>query len=614
MRRLFKDSSGSETSVLVGQSSSASTSGCLDDQMGDKVMTKSEIASACEIGAKVENAKYGANDNARRAGSLSVPISPEGPGTIECAERDAPVSHRKTRKHRRAKSAILGSLGRYRGTHRPKTDSMDGVDPVVQLKSREVYQNIKSLETRDTHAFVGKRRGIRNLGNSCFLSAAIQCFVSTPGIVDNLLPNLGAFIQEHKTVDGENGDAQKESNGACEDQGENRNDIESSDAENETSKDDTDVNLNKNNEPQDTNVLGMQQNQTQGKPEPGKLAQVFSDIIKQLYINTDAPQGADITPLIQILRRFPAVSDYVDGSQQDGQEVLMALMDLLHDDLRSDAKNEPDDGALDANIDKSDNVEVEKADKLWRVCHLKSPSIISDTFMGQLQSSVICGSCNTCFTTYEPFLELSLSLAPKSSKSLASWLGLGTMTLKDCLFEYTSEDKLEGEELFSCEKCNSKTEAIKKLRLHRLPEALILHIKRFKYKGTNIEKLENFVKFPLKGLDIRDHTSFECPHPPEDCIYDLYAAANHTGSLTMGHYLANSLVACENASSRSMEESWVQFNDELVKNITAETVISANAYILFYKRRKFSNPEAAAAAYQNLDILDRRQWIGNKKI
>jgi len=608
MRRLFKDSSGSEASVLVGQqSSSASTSGCLDDQMGDKVMSKDDALAVCEVGDSL--AKYAAgSDAAKRAGSLSAPISPEGPGAIECAEKEVPISHRKARKHRRTKSAILGSLGRYRGSHRTKRgDSVDGAEPAVQLKSKEVYQDIKSLETRENHAFESKRRGIRNLGNSCFLSAAIQCFVSTPGIVDNLLPNLGSYISEHNALDQENKDGKKEQKSeGQEDLVKDETGAESFPVENGTSCEDD------NHEPHDSSIASVQEKQ-EGKPEPGQLAKVFSDIIKQLYIHTDGAQGADIFPLIQILRRFPAASDYVDGSQQDGQEVLMALMDLLHEDLKVSTKDESSCCTIDATIGKSDNSEAEKANKIWKTCHLKSPSIISDTFMGQLQSSVICGTCNTCFTTYEPFLELSLSLAPKSSKSLASWFGLGTVTLKDCLFEYTSEDKLEGEELFSCEKCNSKTEAIKKLRLHRLPEALILHIKRFKYKGANIEKLENFVKFPLKGLDIRDHTSFECPHPPEDCIYDLYAAANHTGSLTMGHYLANSLVASKKASG-SIEESWTQFNDELVKNITAETVVSANAYILFYKRRKFSNPEAASIAYKNLDILDQRQWIGNHKL
>ncbi len=143
-------------------------------------------------------------------------------------------------------------------------DSLDDTDPVVQLKSKEVYLDIKSLEIRENHGFVSKRRGIRNLGNSCFLSAAIQCFVSTPGIVDNLLPNLGTFICEHNTPTGESSDMQKESNGASEGQEENKDGTESSGAENETSSKD------ENHETQDIGIPSQKQNQREDKPEPGQ--------------------------------------------------------------------------------------------------------------------------------------------------------------------------------------------------------------------------------------------------------------------------------------------------------------------------------------------------------
>ncbi len=48
-----------------------------------------------------------------------------------------------------------------------------------------------------------------------------------------------------------------------------------------------------------------------------------------------------------------------------------------------------------------------------------------------------------------------------------------------CLPAWTG---LQGAEAFYCEKCKDKTAATKQLRLHRFPEVLVLHIKRFKYK------------------------------------------------------------------------------------------------------------------------------------
>ena len=57
---------------------------------------------------------------------------------------------------------------------------------------------------------------------------------------------------------------------------------------------------------------------------------------------------------------------------------------------------------------------------------------------------------------------------------------------------------MQGDEAFKCEVCDEKTEATKRLRLYRLPQVLLLHIKRFKYSGSSREKLTNNVTFPVK--------------------------------------------------------------------------------------------------------------------
>ena len=49
-----------------------------------------------------------------------------------------------------------------------------------------------------------------------------------------------------------------------------------------------------------------------------------------------------------------------------------------------------------------------------------------------------------------------------------------------------------------------KCEATKRLLLYRLPQVLMLHIKRFKYSGSSREKLTNNVTFPIK---VQTHTS-----------------------------------------------------------------------------------------------------------
>ena len=56
-------------------------------------------------------------------------------------------------------------------------------------------------------------------------------------------------------------------------------------------------------------------------------------------------------------------------------------------------------------------------------------------------------------------------------------------------------------------------------------------------------KLNAMIQFPLEGLDMRRH--LESPEGDEsfsesgDCVYDLYAVCNHSGTLQGGHYIGN---------------------------------------------------------------------------
>jgi ubiquitin carboxyl-terminal hydrolase 4/11/15 len=65
----------------------------------------------------------------------------------------------------------------------------------------------------------------------------------------------------------------------------------------------------------------------------------------------------------------------------------------------------------------------------------------------------------------------------------------------------------------------------------------------------------------------------------EPVLYDLYAVSNHSGALGGGHYTAY----CKNL----IDMNWYSFNDSSIRKIdnVEETVISPQAYVLFYRRR-----------------------------
>ena len=75
----------------------------------------------------------------------------------------------------------------------------------------------------------------------------------------------------------------------------------------------------------------------------------------------------------------------------------------------------------------------------------------------------------------------------------------------------------------------------------------MVHLKRFSFKGPFTDKIESFVDFPMKDLDLTSYMPFvdanlEARLPPDDARaqippfkYDLYAVTNHFGSLSSGH-------------------------------------------------------------------------------
>ena len=56
-----------------------------------------------------------------------------------------------------------------------------------------------------------------------------------------------------------------------------------------------------------------------------------------------------------------------------------------------------------------------------------------------------------------------------------------------------------------CPKCKTKRRASKKLSLARLPPVLLIHLKRFEANGRFSDKVDTFVEFPMKSLDMTDY-------------------------------------------------------------------------------------------------------------
>ena len=132
---------------------------------------------------------------------------------------------------------------------------------------------------------------------------------------------------------------------------------------------------------------------------------------------------------------------------------------------------------------------------------------------------------------------------------------------------------------------------MKTMELWRLPNVLIVHLKRFEFKhALRRDKLDTLVDFPLDRLDMTKHcashgsSSFVDDKVP--AIYDCFAVVNHFGRMGFGHYTAYARSWDETCIS----DNWALFDDSSVREVGdgRGTVVSPAAYVLLYRRRTFN--------------------------
>ncbi|QHN86509.1 Ubiquitin carboxyl-terminal hydrolase [Arachis hypogaea] len=162
-----------------------------------------------------------------------------------------------------------------------------------------------------------------------------------------------------------------------------------------------------------------------------------------------------------------------------------------------------------------------------------------------------------------------LKYGPVSKKARTEPLSLYT-----CLEAFLREEPLVPEDMWYCPQCKERRQASKKLDLWRLPEVLVIHLKRFSYSRSMKHKLETFVNFPVHDFDLTNYVANK--NNSRRQLYELYALTNHYGSMGSGHYTAHIKLLDENR--------WYNFDDSHISPISEDDVNTAAAYVLFYRR------------------------------
>jgi ubiquitin C-terminal hydrolase len=212
-------------------------------------------------------------------------------------------------------------------------------------------------------------------------------------------------------------------------------------------------------------------------------------------------------------------------------------------------------------------------------------------FMGSLHSVLSCQHCNTVLASkIDPFLDLSLTLPQQKAVRVVRGQP-APLRLHACLSHFTRCEALATSQTV-CQVCHANNPPVlKQLKVHALPQTLVVHFKRFNWTSAVFPspvlciKARRYVQFPLRGLCLDEFLSDTCEQ--RNALYDLSCVVVHHGKrIDHGHYTCYCLNVPENR--------WYHFDDEHVTQVRDEVVARCEAYLLFYSKRGGSAKELKA--------------------
>nr|CCA25244.1 ubiquitinspecific protease putative [Albugo laibachii Nc14] len=205
---------------------------------------------------------------------------------------------------------------------------------------------------------------------------------------------------------------------------------------------------------------------------------------------------------------------------------------------------------------------------------LASTTMIPRIFGGKLKSSLKCVKCSYVSEHLEDFQDLSLEIHN------------GIQTITEAIDHFTAVEKLDETNAWKCTKCRLFNRAEKGLTIAEYPNVLVIQLKRF--DGFLGGKLKKHISFPLE-LALPNTCKSKSQNRTK---YTLYAILVHAGHSTdCGHYYA-----FVKGSSRQ----WYEMNDDSVRWVSADTVLSQRAYMLFYSRVIDKDTKPATTSISNV--------------
>ncbi|KAG9452791.1 hypothetical protein H6P81_005695 [Aristolochia fimbriata] len=251
------------------------------------------------------------------------------------------------------------------------------------------------------------------------------------------------------------------------------------------------------------------------------------------------------------------------GAQSDPVEFMSWLLNTLHADLKGSKKNSSSiihkcfQGELEVVKDIQVKGFIEREDGQ------NNESMAED---GTDRPTVVTE------TSRMPFLMLGLDLPPPPLfKDVMEKNIIPQVPLFNILKKFDGESVTE-----VVRPCVARM----RYRVTKLPQYLILHMRRFTRNNFFIEKNPTLVNFPVKNLELKDYIPLPSPKENEKLRskYDLIANIVHDGKPGEGFYRV--------FVQRKSEELWYEMQDLHVAETLPQMVALSETYMQIYEQQQ----------------------------
>jgi ubiquitin C-terminal hydrolase len=454
----------------------------------------------------------------------------------------------------------------------------DKAPTYASIVSSQPPSSPKSDKKSLTHRINKKPVGLDNLGNSCYMNSALQCLAHIPQLTNFFLDSLNY----HHMDDGEHTD-------------------------------------------NDWNPFD----------KVGEVTGAYADLLWKLWRCEENDESYDSLKPNRIKKKIgDKDSRFSTNDQQDAQEFMSFFLDAIHEELKS--KNQNDRNTIikqlffgeitsiitctACNKEESTthpisflSIPLNRQERTFWVSFIPKKGQSEEAYVvapisGRVEHVVDeftrCRKQPSLFNYILAMLpdgeidfDKSLSEIPtdeiifmeqeeRTNNPKPKPLEFPTKrsTLEDCLEEFFSPEELQDGWTCQREKCKKKTTATKQLRLNKLPAVLIIQFKRFSHENGLHQKVETFVHYPMKELNLK---RFLPRSSSEEAVYDLIAVSTHMGSISGGHYTAYA------RNTKFNKTAWYRFDDSSVTLVKEQDyeydIVTRHAYLLFYIKKGISN-------------------------